>query len=138
MKKLDFSVINIGKICCDGCDKFLCYGFVDHADDCGFVCGSCRQRAWLGDAFGKIKDLQRRIKDVQKQLTCQNSSEGHVLVDITNQTFCLGKFVFKCKKCGCHKYEPMKAHILYEFPFPSKEGNDIINVKNIEFKPWVG
>lgn len=126
MNDIHFDAIGLGKINCDGCDKFLCYGFIEHAFDAGFLCGPCRKKAWMMDAPDKIKDLQRIIKDVKKQLACQNSPEGHDYEDITSQVLCMG-ITYQCTKCGHTYTKPfqMSWHLT---------DNDITNIDRIGFK----
>ena len=59
----------------------------------------------------RIKTLQRQIRDTKKAIKCQNSPNGHDYVDITNQTFVMGSYVYRCSKCGHDKLEPFDFNL---------------------------
>lgn len=85
---------------CDDCGIFLCKGFIDYADDSGFLCKKCEKKHWNEDARTKIKSLKSRVRDYQKRLKCQRTKEGHDWKDITMNCLVLGSDVFSCTKCG--------------------------------------
>jgi len=109
MKELHYHATNIGKINCDGCDTFLCYGFDDRADDCGFLCAQCKL-AYQIQEVPEIKSRQfERLMSFYLEMECGLSAKGHHWLDITSQCFVMGAKVFRCLKCPANKQEPYQT-----------------------------
>lgn len=106
MIDLHYNATGLGEIDCDCCGNVLGFGFVDHADDCGFLCSAC-----------KIKLEHEEAPELERQhfeMICRNLDymfcDGHDWKDITHCCMVFGATVFRCKKCGADKTEPLNMN----------------------------
>lgn len=112
LNDIDYFAKDLQEICCDVCDAFLCNGYIDYADSCGFLCPSCKKQKEL-EQMGEITRIeQERLAREERQRMCGQSTEGHTWKDVTMQTLCIGEKVYVCTKCDANKSEHLKAVML--------------------------
>lgn len=112
MNNIDYFAKDLDEIRCDVCDAFLCSGYIDYADSCGFLCQTCKKQKELEQIPEITAQKQKMLERKQKEKLCGESTEGHNWIDITHQTLCFGNTVYCCTKCGADKLEPLKASLL--------------------------
>lgn len=134
LKDVDYFAHSLGRITCDGCDNLVCYGFVDHADDCGFLCGVCKRKKVIEQAPEVERQEFERMCRFWLEIECGGSKEGHDWVDITYSTFVMNARAFSCTKCPAQKTEPWKTTIFdpeLSVVKPIKIVDEILG-----YKPW--
>ena len=103
MIELHYQATGLGEIDCDACGNVICFGFVDFADDCGFLCRACQKKI----AHSEIKTIELE----QFERICSNLDymfcPGHEWDDITYCTLSFGGTTYQCKHCEATKCEPV-------------------------------
>ncbi len=141
MIDLHYHATGLGEIDCDCCGTVLGFGFVDYADDCGFLCTAC-----------KIKLEHQEAPEIERQhfeMICRNLDymfcDGHDWKDISYCTMVLGAHVFECTKCGAEKRE---SYRIIDWKLTDGDtvvplkilddvlGHDIDNVGDLKYEPW--
>jgi len=107
MNEIHYHAHNLDELKCDVCDKFLCYGFIDHAFDAGFLCETCKEIKQNEQAPEVAKQETEYQNRLRKEKQCGESTEGHKWRDVTSQCLVMGSYVYSCTKCGGQKTEPM-------------------------------
>lgn len=133
MIDLHYHATGLGEIDCDCCGTVLGYGFVDYADDCGFLCAPCKR---------KLTHLEEPEIELQHfEMICRNLDymfcDGHDWKDITYCTIVFGVRVYECKKCGANKTEPMHIDPIMWKEVKIEKLVGFIPLKDeINYKPW--
>lgn len=137
MIDVDYYAKNCKKITCDACGCFLCYGYIDYAEDSGFLCAGCKVGIEARQAPEvELQEFERICRGFD-YMFCGGSKKGHDWQDITECCLVMGSYVYCCIKCEAQKIEPIPItstiwngakvpELIFHIP-PKDE---------INYKPW--
>lgn len=128
MNDIHYNATGLGEIDCDCCGNVLGFGFVDYADDCGFLCSAC-----------KIKIEHQEIPRLELERLekiCRNLDymfcPGHKWDDISYCVLAMGCSTFECKKCGAIKQEYHR----FNFEFTVNKTAIKTPITGLKYEPW--